>query len=63
MWVTEPNVVNYIDTLEIIRDIQRATELGSDLKIMTIHWGTEYELLQIKHSIILHNSLLIMVLG
>jgi Putative enzyme of poly-gamma-glutamate biosynthesis (capsule formation) len=41
---TDPNIINYIDTLEIIRDIQRATELGSDLKIMTIHWGTEYEL-------------------
>ena len=51
--VTEPNVVNYIDTLEIIRDIQRATELGSDLKIMTIHWGTEYELLanQTQHNL------------
>ena len=42
--VTEPNVVNYIDTLEISRDIQKATDLGANFKIMTIHWGTEYEL-------------------
>lgn len=42
--VTEPNIVNYIDTLEIINDIHKATELRADFKIMTIHWGSEYEL-------------------
>lgn len=42
--VTFPNTVNYIDTLEILKDIQKATDSGTDFKIMTIHWGTEYEL-------------------
>ena len=42
--VSEPNRVNYIDTLEIINDIKRANNLNADFRIMTIHWGTEYEL-------------------
>ncbi len=42
--VTKPNIVNYIDTAEIFRDIAKADSLGADFKIMTIHWGTEYEL-------------------
>ena len=40
----EPSLVNYIDTTEIINDINDADRLGADFKIMTIHWGTEYEL-------------------
>ena len=40
----KPNKINYIDTLEIIRDIKKADKLGVDLKIMTIHWGNENEL-------------------
>ncbi len=42
--VAESNRINYIDTLEIISDIQKANKLNADLRIMTIHWGTEYEL-------------------
>ena len=42
--VQEPALVNYIDTVEIINDIKEADKLGADFKIMTIHWGTEYEL-------------------
>jgi len=42
--VSKPNIVNYIDSQQIINDIHKADELGADLKIMTIHWGTEYEL-------------------
>jgi len=40
----KPNKINYIDTLEIIRDIKKADKSGVDLKIMTIHWGNENEL-------------------
>jgi poly-gamma-glutamate capsule biosynthesis protein CapA/YwtB (metallophosphatase superfamily) len=42
--VSEPNLINYIDTLEIIADIEKANKLGADIKIMTIHWGDENEL-------------------
>lgn len=40
----KPNLINYIDTLEIIADIEKANKLGADLRIMTIHWGNENEL-------------------
>ncbi len=40
----EPSLVNYIDTTEIMNDINDADRLGADFKIMTIHWGKEYEL-------------------
>lgn len=43
--VPEPNLVNYIDTVEIANDIRDADQLGVDFKIMTVHWGTEYELM------------------
>lgn len=42
--VEKPTLVNYIDSVQIINDIQKANELGANFKIMTIHWGTEYEL-------------------
>ena len=42
--VTEPNYINLIDTTEIKHDIHKADSLGAGFKIMTIHWGTEYEL-------------------
>ncbi len=45
----EPTLVNYIDTVEIINDISEADKLGADFKIMTIHWGTEYELQANEH--------------
>lgn len=44
MTVTAPNIVNYIDTVHIKSDIRKSEILGADLTIMTIHWGTEYEL-------------------
>lgn len=42
--VSKPNIVNYIDTLLIISDLQKADSLGADIKVMTVHWGNEYEL-------------------
>lgn len=39
-----PNIVNLIDTAQIKKDIQKADETGVDLKIMSIHWGEEYQL-------------------
>ena len=42
--VSNPNLVNYIDSTEIMNDIEDLNKLGVDFKIMTVHWGTEYEL-------------------
>lgn len=42
--VTQPNFVNIIDTVQIKKDLIAADEIGVDLKIMTIHWGEEYQL-------------------
>jgi poly-gamma-glutamate capsule biosynthesis protein CapA/YwtB (metallophosphatase superfamily) len=42
--VSKPNLVNYIDTVEIANDIRDADQQGVDFKIMTVHWGIEYEL-------------------
>jgi poly-gamma-glutamate synthesis protein (capsule biosynthesis protein) len=42
--VSNPNLVNYIDSAEIINDIKDLDRFGVDFKIMTVHWGTEYEL-------------------
>ncbi|MFZ4725837.1 MAG: CapA family protein [Paludibacter sp.] len=39
-----PNLVNYIDTIQIKNDIKKATYKKADLIIMTVHWGTEYQL-------------------
>lgn len=44
MLPVRPNRVNFIDTLEILKDLETASKKGADLKIMTIHWGTENEL-------------------
>ncbi len=41
--VQSPNLVNYIDTLNIRRDIEVCKAHGSDFIIVTIHWGIEYE--------------------
>ena len=41
-----PNIVNYIDTEQIELDIARSLkDTTIDLRIMFIHWGTEYQLL------------------
>lgn len=40
---TRPNVVNFIDTNEMRRDIKRAHARNADFVITIIHWGIEYE--------------------
>ena len=40
--VQHPNVVNFIDTLEMARDLRVAKEKGADFVITLIHWGIEY---------------------
>jgi len=41
--VREPNVVNYIDKNEILRDIEKALAKNPDVIIACMHWGTEYQ--------------------
>ena len=41
--VTSPNIVNYIDTLELNRDILKARSMKPDLIIACPHWGIEYK--------------------
>jgi len=41
---TYPNIVNYLDTIQIIKDIESAEAKRADIIIMTVHWGIEYEL-------------------
>ena len=44
--VSSPNVVNYIDTVKIKKDIRDAKDLlNADLTIVTVHWGEEYKLI------------------
>ncbi|MDD5570695.1 MAG: CapA family protein [Bacteroidales bacterium] len=38
-----PNIVNYIDTNEIKKDIYKIQQSKPDFMIMTVHWGNEYE--------------------
>ena len=40
--VPEPNVVNFIDTAEMARDLRVARERGAEYIITLIHWGIEY---------------------
>ena len=42
--VKEPNVVNYIDTVEIAADILKAKAMHPDIIIAIPHWGIEYSL-------------------
>lgn len=42
--VVAPNRVNYLDTIEIKNDIRNAISKNVDFIVMTVHWGTEYEL-------------------
>ena len=42
--VKAPNMVNYIDTVEMAADLDRLSELGADMKIAVMHWGNEYQL-------------------
>jgi len=41
---TYPNIVNYLDTIQILNDIRQAEAKNADILIMTVHWGTEYEM-------------------
>lgn len=38
-----PNIVNYIDTLTIQRDIEKVKLVEPDFLITSIHWGKEYQ--------------------
>jgi poly-gamma-glutamate capsule biosynthesis protein CapA/YwtB (metallophosphatase superfamily) len=38
-----PNIVNYIDTLTIKRDIQKVKLVAPDFTVAMIHWGNEYQ--------------------
>ncbi len=40
--VADPNVVNFIDTIEMARDLRAARNSGADFVITLIHWGIEY---------------------
>lgn len=42
--VVSPNIVNYLDSVQIKKDIEKAKSKNADQIIMTVHWGTEYEL-------------------
>lgn len=42
--VQSPNVVNYIDTVQIAKDIRAAQSLRPDAIIACVHWGIEYQL-------------------
>ena len=42
--VQAPNVVNYMDTTEIARDIKKAKQLKPDIILAIPHWGIEYVL-------------------
>ncbi|MDD7318447.1 MAG: CapA family protein [Prevotella sp.] len=42
--VQAPNVVNYMDTTEIARDIMKAKTMQPDIIIAIPHWGVEYVL-------------------
>ncbi len=38
-----PNIINYIDTLQITKDIHKAKLVEPDIIIACIHWGKEYQ--------------------
>lgn len=56
--VTSPNIVNYIDTAMIAKDIVASKELKPDAIIACMHWGIEYESLPNKDQKFLANWLL-----
>ena len=39
-----PNIVNYLDTAQISKDLRKASEALPDFTIAFVHWGKEYEL-------------------
>ncbi|MBQ4022630.1 MAG: CapA family protein [Prevotella sp.] len=46
--VKEPNVVNYMDTLQIAEDIEKAKQMKPDVIVAIPHWGIEYQTLPSK---------------
>ncbi len=38
-----PNIVNYIDTIQIRQDLEKAASANPDFTIALMHWGLEYE--------------------
>ncbi len=41
--VTAPNIVNLIDTVQIVKDMNAARSQQSDIIIVFFHWGSEYQ--------------------
>ena len=41
--VEKPNVINFIDTLQMAADLAKAREFNPDYIITCIHWGEEYK--------------------
>lgn len=56
--VTPPNIVNYIDTLIIAKDIEASKALQPDVIIACMHWGIEYQSLPDKEQKFLTDWLL-----
>jgi len=46
--VTPPNIVNYIDTVIIQKDLNKAASANPDFTIVLMHWGQEYQRLENK---------------
>ena len=47
--VEQPNIVNYIDTVQISADIAKARDMQADYIITYIHWGDEYSVTENAH--------------
>jgi poly-gamma-glutamate synthesis protein (capsule biosynthesis protein) len=47
-YASPPVQVNYIDTVQIRKDVQKAKDLNADFIIANMHWGLEYKLIQNK---------------
>lgn len=56
--VTPPNIVNYIDTMIIAKDIEASKTLKADAIIACMHWGIEYQSVPDKEQKLLANWLL-----
>lgn len=56
--LTPPNVVNYIDTTVITKDIEAAQALQPDVIIACMHWGIEYQSLPNREQVALTDWLL-----
>lgn len=42
--ITAPNIVNYIDRKQILKDINLAKQMKADIIVANMHWGDEYRL-------------------